>query len=167
MRIELDVSLRNPTETIDLIQVKNFLGGTNSYKMLHHQPNNYLTLKNIHESFKIRVHEDGRIYAKTEIDSGKDEYKNNLLKKLFKFLKDFICDTHILNPISLKNEISFGFYGSTAHSFFWEKYNELNQIGKEALITYDLRTYAQDDDSICVKLESFNPINIEMCFAGV
>lgn len=51
-----------------------------------------------------------------------------------------------------------------AYTMFWERYNELKQLGKAALITYNLRTYTYTD-SIYVKLESSNQINIESCYA--
>lgn len=93
-------------------------------------------------------------------------HKKNLLKNLLKKLKLFLDEFDFINQNMLKNEINFSFYGSKAHSVFWKKYTELNIIGKEALINYNLRTYA-DNDSIHVKIESSNPINIEACFADV
>lgn len=68
MRVELDISLENPTETIDLTMLKKILSNSDNYEVLQHRPNNYLLLQNIHENFKLRIHEDGRIYLKTDID---------------------------------------------------------------------------------------------------
>lgn len=165
MRVEIDISLENPTETIDLTLVKKVVYGSNNYEVLQYRPNNYLLLQNIYEDFKIRVHEDGRIYLKTDIDLKEDISKKNDLKNLLKKLMGFLDELHFINQGFLKNEMNFSFYGSAAHSVFWKKYNELNQIGKEALISYDLRTYTHTDDSINVKLESSNPININACCA--
>ena len=159
MRFELDVSLKKPTETIDLILLKKvFIKGDN-YKVLQNKLNNYLLLQRISENLKIRIHEDGRIYVKLDFDL-KDDPKKVMLKDMFQKLKDFLKETHLSNHNVLKNELNFSFYGPTSHSVFWEKYNELNQIGEEALLTYDLRTYAENNDSIYVKLASANPINI-------
>lgn len=158
MRVELDVSLENPTETIDLTLVKKALHSRCSYEMLQYKPNNYILLQNIHEDFKIRVHDDGRIYVKTDIDSKKDASKKFLLKNILKKLKDFLEEMSFIDQIALKNEINFSFYGNRAYDVFWGKYTELHQIGKESLITYDLRTYTKTDDSIHVRLESSEPI---------
>ncbi|MDO9096845.1 MAG: hypothetical protein Q7U60_01805 [Candidatus Methanoperedens sp.] len=159
MRFELDVSLEKPTETIDLTFLKKLFLNHKSYEVLRHKLNNYLLLQSSGEDFKIRIHEDGRIYVKIDSDI-KDSSKKVLLKDMFQKLKDFLKETHLSNHHILKNEINFSFYGPTAHSVFWEKYNELNQLGDEALITYDLRTYAEDNDSIYVKLASANQMNI-------
>ena len=167
MQIELDVSLENPIETIDLALLRKTLLNNRSYEVLQYKPNNYLLLKSIYDDFKIRIHEDGRIYIKRNIDFKKTTTKDGSLKILLEKLKDFLQETHLFDMIGLKDEINFGFHGSTAHSFFWKKNDELNQIGKKALLNYDLRTYARTDDSIYVKLQSGNPSNIEACHTGV
>lgn len=158
MRIELDISLVNPTKIFDLNVLKCNLLNTN-YKLLQYRTNNYLLLQNTIENFKIRIHEDGRIYLKIDIDLKVDTTRNQLLRKLLKKLKKFLDDM-LINQNTLKNEINFSFHGNEAQSFFWKNYDELNMIGKDVLNIYDLRTYT-DNDSIYVKLESSNPINME------
>ena len=157
MRIEIDISLENPTEIIDLIAIERVLQSGMNYKILQHLPNNYLLVRN--KDCKIRVHEDGRIYIKRE-DFNKDTFKDNILQILLKNLKYFLHEFQFITHYALKNEINISFFGSTAHSIFWEKYNEVNEIGKEVLTSFDLRTYAPNHESIYAKLESFNPIII-------
>lgn len=157
MQIEIDISLENPAEIIDLPTIERILQGDIDYKILHHLPNNYLLLQN--EDYKIRIHEDGRIYIKIE-DFNKVTFKGNILEILLKNLKSFLHEFQFINHQVLKNEINISFFGNKAHSIFWEKYNEVNEIGKEVLTSFDLRTYAPNNESIYAKLESFNPIII-------
>ena len=157
MRVELDISLKNPAETIDLALLKKALLNNKIYKVLQHKPSNYLLILNIHNDYKIRVHEDGRIYIKTDIHLKNEIFINDILKNLHANLKKFLDSINFFSQFVIKNEINFSFYGSAAHSFFWKKYNELNLIGKEFFINYNLRTYTCTDDSIYAKLESSNP----------
>ena len=157
MRVELDISLENPAETIDLTLLKKALLNNKIYKVLQHKPSNYLLILNIHNDYKIRVHEDGRIYIKTDIHLKNEIFINDILKNLHANLKKFLDSINFFSQFVIKNEINFSFYGSAAHSFFWKKYNELNLIGKEFFINYNLRTCTYTDDSIYVKLESSNP----------
>jgi hypothetical protein len=159
VRFELDVSLENPTETIDLTSLKKLFIDYNSHEILQHKLNNYLLLQSKSEDIKIRIHEDGRIYIKTDFNIKRNS-KKILLKDIFQKLKDFLKETHLIDHYILKNEINFSFYGPTAHSVFWDKYNELNQIGEEALKNYDLRTYSENNDPVFIKLTSANRINI-------
>ena len=157
MRIEIDISLENPHEMIDLVGIEGVLQSGGNYKILQHIPNNYLLVRN--RDCKIRVHEDGRIYIKVE-DFNKKTFKCNILEILLKNLKSFLHEFQFINHDALKNEINISFFGSTAHSLFWEKYNEVNEIGKEVLTSFNLRTYTPNHESIYAKLESFNAITI-------
>ena len=157
MRIEIDISLENPSEIIDLTIVRRVLQSNINYKILQHLPNNYLLLQN--EDYKIRIHEDGRIYIKME-EFNNNTFKDNILEILLKNLKSFLHEFQFINHDALKNEINISFFGSTAHSIFWEKCNEINEIGREVLTIFDLRTYAPNHESIYAKLESLNPIII-------
>lgn len=157
MRVELDISLENPAETIDLTLLKKALLNNKIYKVLQHKTSNYLLLLNIHNDYKIRIHEDGRIYIKTNIHIKNEVFINDILKNLLTNLKEFLDLINFFSQFAIKNEINFSFYGSAVHSFFWKKYNELNLIGKEFFINYNLRTCTYTDDSIYVKLESSNP----------
>lgn len=155
MRAEIDISLDNPIESISLTSIEELVINNNTYRLLHHVPNNYLLIQNDANDYKIRVHEDGRIYVKTNFDYKNGNLENAILEKLLSALKQFISTINRVCSFVFRNEFNFSFYGATAHSFFWKKYDELNDIGNEYLINYDLRTFAQDDDSIHVKLESF------------
>ena len=63
MQIELDVSLENPTATIDLNLIKDSLISNKNYEILQYQFDNFIFLKNICDDLNIRVHKDGRVYV--------------------------------------------------------------------------------------------------------
>lgn len=155
MRIELDVSLENPTELFNLASVENSLVKNNNYSVLHSIPNHYLLLENKPDRFNVRIHEDGRIYIKSDFSLTNSEITDVILKKSISDLNQVLIILNINFKLNLRHEYNFSFYGASAHSFFWKKYDELNEIGKEYLINYNLRTFAHDDDSIHIKLESF------------
>jgi hypothetical protein len=157
MQIELDVSLENPTATIDLNLIKDSLISNKNYEILQYQFNNFIFLKNICDDLNIRVHKDGRIYVIIDNQKNDEELFMNLLFNL----KKFIFSNSILKKQDMKKEINFSIYGNTSHSFFWKKYNELNQIGKEFFLFYDIKTYTNNSNSIYVKLESSKPTNIK------
>lgn len=156
MRAEIDVLLHDPCEKIDLNLIEDLLVNNNQYTIIQSISNNYLLLSDTYNNYKIRVHEDGRIYLRKDFDSRDETFGENLVNDLVDGLKKFLQATKFLKHFMLQNEINFSFSGRKAHSILWKKYDDLNYIGKANFVSYNLRTYAPDMESIRVKLESAN-----------
>jgi hypothetical protein len=158
MRIELDVSLEKPTDLIDLEEINEYIM-KEDYKILNDKIS-YILIDNSYKNLKIRVHRDGRIYIKKDI-IGNDLLERDLLTSMVKDLKNFLNFINTNRWFKLKSELNFSFFGKEAYSFFWNNYDELNQIAEESLDEYNIRTYADDRDTLYIKLESLTKyINI-------
>jgi hypothetical protein len=158
VKAEIDVVLRDPYEKIDLTLIEISVKDNNSYRVIRKVSGNYLLLSDNSNNYKIRVHEDGRIYIRKDYVSGNECFDENVVKELINGMEKFLCATKSLNCFVLQNEINFSFYGKKAYSFFWKKYSELKSIGEKYFINYNIKTYTSDCDSICIKLEPVKSI---------
>lgn len=159
MKAEIDVLLRDPCEKVNLALIESSLKSSNLYRVIHKVAGNYLLLLDNSNSYKIRVHEDGRIYIRKDYGSENECFDENVIKELINGLKKFLYTTKFLNSFALQNEINFSFSGKKAYGFFWKKHSELNSIGEEYFRDYNLRTYRSDSESIYVKLEPVSSVS--------
>lgn len=155
MRVELDVPIENPLDEIDLITIRGNLIRNEKYELLDYRAHNYLLIKIKINDFKIRIHEDGRCYIKKDFLSESELNEANLLANMLEDLKQFIVEMKIEGKFEPRKELNFNFRGGTAHNFFWEKYNEIEQIGIYWLNCDKIKTYTSEANSIYVKLVSF------------
>ncbi|PAV14417.1 hypothetical protein ASJ81_13910 [Methanosarcina spelaei] len=163
MKAEIDVLLRDPCKKIDLALIESSLERSNLYNIIHKVSGNYLLLSDNFNNYKIRVHEDGRIYVRKDYGSEKECFDENLVRELINGLKKFLYTTKFLSNFTLQNEINFSFSGKKAYGYFWKKYSELNSIGEEYFSDHNLRTYTSDSESIYIKLEPVSPISEHAC----
>lgn len=156
MRMELDILLKDPLQTINLDLINDTIH--DSYVIIHHAPNHYLTLASKSTKLSMRVHEDGRIYLKSNPDS--TERGEVPFTELMAEMNKFLATTYLANDFSFKKEFNFSFYGAAAHSYYWKKIDELNLIGKEKFGNFNVRTFSFDEDSIHIKLEAVEVFNL-------
>lgn len=154
MRAELDISLENPIQRIDLESICTRLSDT--YALIRHMPNHYLVLANQSKDSTLRIHEDGRVYVKMEFDPA--DSKDSVFKKLIGEMNTFLKSTCHIKDLSFQRELNFSFYGPLAHSYYWKKQAELNNIGMHEFDNFNMRTFAFDEDSILIKLEAANVV---------
>ena len=157
MRAELDICLENPIEEIDLKSICKEL--PNSYNIVHYAPNHYIIINDELNKSRVRIHDDGRIYVKMDVNFAQN--KSNILNELIAEMNKFIKNTYLANESSFQQELNFSFYGPTAISFYWEMQNELKEIGTKKFDLYNIRTFSSDEDSIHIKLKAVKAFNSE------
>jgi len=119
-------------------------------------PNHYLVLANRSKNSTLRVYEDGRVYVKMEFNPA--DSKDSVFKKLIDEMNTFLKSTCLITDLSFQRELNFSFYGPLAHSYYWKKQAELNNIGKHEFDNFNMRTFAFDENSIHIKLEAANVV---------
>jgi hypothetical protein len=152
MEIELDVSLENPLDKIDLHSVRKALLDNKKYVVLNFQKNNFISLGVKHYNLRIRIHEDGRFYIKMDIQRMESLDNGNLLKCLLKALNEFLIDTKVSGKYKWKREYNFNFQGSFAYGFFWKNCDGIRKFGEDILNCGTMRLYAREKNAIYVKL---------------
>lgn len=154
MEIELDVSLENPLDKIDLHSVCDALLDNKKYIILNFQKNDFILLNVSQCNLRIRIHEDGRFYVKMDIQQIESSDNGNLLKHLLKTLNEFLIDTNVYDKYRWKKEFNFNFQGSLAYGFFWKNYTGIKKFGRNILNCRTMRLYAREKNAIYVKLAS-------------
>lgn len=167
MKAEIDVILRDPCEKVNITFIESSLENSNLYRVVHKVDNNYLLLLDNSNNYKIRVHEDGRVYIRKDYGSENESFDENVIEELMNGLKRFLYTTNFLNSFVLQNEINFSFSGKKAYGFFWKKYSKLNSIGEEYFNKYNIRTYTSNSESIYVRLEPVDSIREEHNCVGL
>lgn len=155
MRAEFDILLEDPLQTIDLELIHDAY--FHMYSVLSYVPNHYILLVNKLTESTIRVHGDGRIYVRMNLASA--ENKETILVDLVAEFNRFLETTYLASECIFREELNFSFYGAASHSFYWKMQKELNEIGKDVLGNFNIRTFTFDEDSIHIKLEQVNVFN--------
>ena len=157
MFVSLDISLNDPSNTIDIIKIVDFINGNSNYKLLHHYSENFVSFTKIGSEQLFRIHKDGRIYVKKNFTlTQAHQTKDNLLM-LFVGLKDILNKfSNLIQWNDFRKEINFSFIGKEADYFFWREYPQVKKIGRSFFSDFEIRTYQSSNDFLSVKVESSN-----------
>lgn len=157
MLVSLDVSLDDPSKTIDIIKIVDSIKNNPEYQILTYSSENFVSFQKYMGEHQFRIHKDGRIYVKKKyLIPQKSIVKNNLLN-LFEDLKDILENlSHLIKRTDLRSEINFNFVGEDSDCFFWAGYPQVKKIGRTLFRGYEIRTYRSSNDVLSVKVESSN-----------
>ena len=90
VKAEIDVALRDPCEKINLTLIESYIENSSSYKVILKISGNYLLLSDNSNNYKIRIHEDGRIYVRKDYGSENESFDDIVVKELINGLKKFL-----------------------------------------------------------------------------
>ena len=152
MRIELDLSLKDPRRQINLLQIFETISVDTKYSILFFNNEHFLLVKEMENNLHYRIHRDGRIYINTvlnDVSSGKSII-NDLYIKIIGFIND-ICK---IEKDSFCDEICVYINGSTASSFYWKNIYEIDRVGDTKINNENIRTFLFDENCLFVKISA-------------
>ncbi|OPX80446.1 MAG: hypothetical protein A4E45_00066 [Methanosaeta sp. PtaB.Bin039] len=151
MRIELDISLKNPLDSISIESIYDSIIKNRNYKISYYCKNNFILIELEEKDIKIRIHEDGRCYIIKEIEKLSLSNEIDLIMHMFQLLDRFLEDVGLKEQLNFKDELSLSFRGYLAYSLLWRNYSRIKEFGNFFLGLNVMRIY-EYNNSISIKM---------------
>jgi len=151
MRIELDLCLKDPHQTIDLSKIVKKISTNAKYSILLFNNEHFLLLKEMKNDLKYRIHKDGRFCINVVLNDDLSDFHNVITDLNLKII-DFIDNICEIEKSFLNDELNMYINGSSAPSFYWKNIDEINQLGEKICVNYNVRTFLFDTNCLFVKV---------------